>query len=176
MTVPAAPPDARAAVLALAGYVFTIVAANATLAYFGLVSVGFGLMAPAGVLWAGLSLTLRDLVQDRLGRWPVVGAIALGAALSWLFAPSFAAASGVAFLVSELADFGVYTPIRRRSWIWAVALSNTVGLVVDSCLFLWLAFGSLEFLAGLVVGKLWVTVATVAVLAFVRRPAWRYTH
>lgn len=148
----------------LLAYIGCIVAANATLAYIGLVSVGFGLMAPAGVLWAGLALTLRDLVQDRLGRWPVVWAIVAGALLSLLIAPSFAAASGAAFLVGELADFAVYTPVRRRSWIGAIGLSNTVGLLVDSCLFLWLAFGSLEFLAGLVVAKLYVTLATVAVL------------
>jgi hypothetical protein len=52
-----------------------------------------------------------------------------------------------------------------------VALSNTVGLVVDSALFLALAFGSLEFLAGQVVGKLWMTVLAVALLWAVRRRA-----
>jgi len=165
-------------VLALAGYIGCIVAANLTLALVGLVPVGFGLMAPAGVLWAGLALTLRDITQDQLGRWPVVGAVLAGAALSWLISPAFAAASGAAFLVSELADFAVYTPIRQRHWLTAVALSNSVGLLVDSVLFLWLAFGSLEFLAGLVVGKVWITLATVAVLAVVRnrRPAWRFAH
>lgn len=155
--------------IALAGYVACIVGANATLAHFGLVSVGFGLMAPAGVLWAGLALTLRDLTQDALGRWPVVGAIVAGAVISWLFAPSFALASGVAFLVSELCDFAVYSPIRRRSWIAAILLSNTVGLLIDSALFLWLAFGSLEFIYGLAWAKFAVTLITVAVLAVVRR-------
>lgn len=155
--------------IALIAYIFSIVAANATLALVGLVPVGFGLMAPAGVLWAGLSFTLRDWTQDRLGRWPVLGAVVAGAGISWLFAPSFAAASGVAFLVSELCDFAVYTPIRRRHWLTAVAASNTVGLLIDSVLFLSLAFGSLEFLAGLVVGKVWVTLATVAVLWIWRR-------
>ena len=154
--------------IALAGYVLCIVAANATLALVGLIPVGFGLMAPAGVLWAGLALTMRDLVQDRLGRWPVVGAIVAGAALSWLISPSFAAASGVAFLVSELADFAVYTPIKRRHWLLAIGLSNTVGLLVDSWLFLTLAFGDAAFLPGLVLAKVYVTVATVAVLAFIR--------
>ena len=156
----------------LAGYVLSIVAANATLQLVGLVPVGFGLVAPAGVLWAGLALTLRDLVQERLGRSWVLVAIGAGAALSWVVAPSFALASGVAFLLSELADFAVYTPLRRRSWLGAVAASNAVGLVVDSALFLLLAFGSLDFLAGQVVGKLWVTALTVALLAFVRRSAW----
>lgn len=155
--------------IALAGYVFCIVAANATLALVGLIPVGFGLMAPAGVLWAGLSLTMRDLAHDQLGRWGVLAAILAGAGLSWLISPSFALASGTAFLVSELADFAVYAPIRRHRWLTAVALSNTVGLLVDSCLFLWLAFGSLDFLAGLVLAKVYVTVVTVAALWFWRR-------
>jgi hypothetical protein len=150
-------------------YALSIVAANASLALFGLIPVGFGLMAPAGVLWAGLALTMRDLTQDRLGKRAVLFAIVAGAGLSWLISPAFALASGAAFLVSELCDFAVYSPIRRRHWLTAVALSNTVGLLVDSVLFLWFAFGSLEFLAGLVIGKVWVTLATVAVLWLVRR-------
>lgn len=76
-----------------------------------------------------------------------------------------ALASGAAFLVSELADLAVYTPLRARSWAAAVALSNTVGAVVDSALFLWLAFGSLDFLAGQVLGKLWMTALAVALVA-----------
>ena len=36
-------------------------------------------------------------------------------------------------------------------------LSNLVGNVLDSVVFLALAFGSLEFLVGQVVGKTWVT-------------------
>jgi uncharacterized PurR-regulated membrane protein YhhQ (DUF165 family) len=80
-----------------------------------------------------------------------------------------ALASGTAFLASELADMLVYVPLRRRHWLGAVALSNTVGLVVDSALFLWLAFGSLDFLAGQVVGKAEMTVLAVGVLWLVRR-------
>lgn len=153
----------------MVAYVLSIVAANLTLAWVGLIPVGFGMLAPAGVLWAGLSLTLRDLVHDAYGRWWTLWAIGIGAGLSWLVAPSFAVASGLAFLVSELADFAVYAPLRRRHWLTAVALSNTVGLIVDSALFLWLAFGSLDFLAGQVWAKAWVTVATVAVLVVWRR-------
>jgi queuosine precursor transporter len=154
--------------IALVLYVVCIWAANLTLAYVGVIPIGWGLYAPAGVLWAGLALTLRDLVHDRLGAPYTVAAIAAGAALSWLISPSFALASGAAFLVSELSDLAVYAPIRRRNWLAAIALSNTVGLLVDSVLFLWLAFGSLEFLTGLVVAKVYVTLVTVAVLWFWR--------
>jgi uncharacterized PurR-regulated membrane protein YhhQ (DUF165 family) len=58
----------------------------------------------------------------------------------------------------------VYTPLRERNRYGAVLLSNTVGAVVDSALFLALAFGSLDFLPGQVVGKLEVTLLTLAVM------------
>jgi queuosine precursor transporter len=152
------------------GGVATIFAANWAIAAFGVVPVGFGLMAPAGVYFAGLAFTFRDLTQEKLGRRAVVVSILLGAALSALVSPQFALASGAAFLFSELADFGVYTPLRKRFWLWAIIPSNLVGALLDSVIFLALAFGSLEFLLGQVVGKTWVTLLTVPfLLAFRRR-------
>jgi len=153
-----------------AGYVATIVAANWAVHRYGLIPVGFGLVAPAGVWFAGLAFTLRDLTQDLLGKLAVLGVITAGAALSVAASSGrLALASGAAFAVSELADFAVYTPLRRRGWLRAVAASNAVGLVADSALFLWLAFGSLGFLAGQVVGKAWMTLLAVGVLEGVRR-------
>jgi uncharacterized PurR-regulated membrane protein YhhQ (DUF165 family) len=149
----------------LVAYVSTVVAANWAIARFGVVPVGFGLTAPAGVYFAGLAFTLRDLLHEALGRLAVVLAIAAGAAVSlWVAPPQLAAASAIAFGLSELADFGVYEPLRRRRWLGAVSASNVAGLAVDSALFLWLAFGSLTFLPGQVVGKAWMTALAVALL------------
>src|SRR3712207_7873588 len=58
-----------------------------------------------------------------------------------------------AFLVSEAADLAVYTPLQRRGLVLAVALSSVVGLVLDSVVFLLLAFGSLDYLAGQEIGR-----------------------
>lgn len=157
--------------LPLVGYVGTILAANWALRTFGVVPIGFGLAAPAGVFFAGLAFTLRDLVQESRGRGWTVLAILAGAVLSAIVSPQLAIASGLAFLVSELADLAVYTPLRARHWLGAVALSNTVGLVIDSALFLWLAFGSLDFLAGQIVGKAYMTAGAVALLWWWRRQA-----
>lgn len=152
------------------GYVSTVFAANWLIAAYGLVPVGFGLMAPAGVYAAGLAFTFRDMTQETMGRWFTVGAVVLGAALSAFISPQFALASGAAFLLSELADMAVYTPLRERGrWLWAVAVSNTVGLVLDSALFLVLAFGSLDFLAGQVLAKVYMTAAAVGLLWMVKR-------
>jgi uncharacterized PurR-regulated membrane protein YhhQ (DUF165 family) len=155
--------------VAVVGYVSTIFAANWLIEHVGLVGVGFGLMAPAGVFAAGFALTFRDVVQSTLGRPSVVAAILAGTLLSLIVSPTFAAASGVAFLLSELADFAIYTPMERRSWLGAVALSNTAGAVIDSALFLWLAFGSLTFFWGQFVGKTWTTLAVLPLLAVSRR-------
>lgn len=164
---------------AVAAYVGTLFAANWFLAHVGraelpggphTIPVGFGVRAPSGVLWIGVALTLRDVVQATLGRRAVVAAILAGAALSYTVAPAFALASAVAFLVSETFDLLVYTPLAERGrWFAAVGASNTVGAVVDSLLFLALAFGSVALLPGQVLGKLWATLAALLVLPLVRR-------
>lgn len=152
--------------VAAVAYLATIVGANWAVSTFGVVPVGFGLVAPAAVYVAGLAFTLRDLLHDAAGRIAVLVIIALGAVLSLIVAtPALALASGVAFAVSELADLAVYEPLRRRRWLTAVAASNVVGLIVDSLLFLWLAFGSLAFLPGQLVGKAWMTLLAVVALA-----------
>jgi uncharacterized PurR-regulated membrane protein YhhQ (DUF165 family) len=134
-----------------------------------LVPVAPGLMAPSGVLMIGLALVLRDLVQRRLGRSWSLGAIVVGAALSGVVAPpSLVLASTVAFFFSELADFLVYTPLQSRRFVTAVIASSMVGLVVDSVIFLWLAFSSLEFLWGQVVGKAWMVLVSLPFIYWLR--------
>jgi uncharacterized PurR-regulated membrane protein YhhQ (DUF165 family) len=135
-----------------------------------LIPVAPGLMAPSGVTLIGIALVLRDLVQRRLGIGVVSAAIMVGAGLSAIFAPpSLVIASTLAFLLSEIADLGVYTPLARRGLVIAVVASSMVGLVVDSIVFLWLAFGSLEFLAGQVVGKAWMVLLSIPFVAWLRR-------
>jgi uncharacterized PurR-regulated membrane protein YhhQ (DUF165 family) len=135
-----------------------------------LVPVAPGLMAPSGVLMIGLALVLRDLVQRRLGVEFGIAAIVVGALLSALLAPTaLVIASAAAFLLSEFADFAVYTPLARRRLVLAVLASSLVGLVVDSIVFLWLAFGSLDFLGGQIVGKLWMVLLALPFVAYLRR-------
>lgn len=135
-----------------------------------LIPVAPGIVAPSGVLMIGVALVLRDLVQRRLGIGISALAVLAGAALSALLAPpSLVLASGVAFLLSEFADLAVYTPLARRRLVAAVVASSMVGLVVDSILFLWLAFGSLEFLLGQIIGKAWMVLLSIPLIAVLRR-------
>ena len=135
-----------------------------------LIPVAPGVMAPSGVLMIGLALVLRDLVQRRLGLAWGFHAVLIGTAISATFAPpALVVASAAAFLFSELADLAVYTPLQRRGLVLAVAASSVVGLVVDSIFFLWLAFGSLDFLAGQVLGKGWMVLAALPLVHWLRK-------
>lgn len=165
--------------LALVGFLLTIPAANWMIGNVGhcipngpcLVPVGFGLHAPSGVLVIGLALVLRDVVHSLIGvRW-ALAAILAGCVLSFAIAPPMlAVASATAFLLSELADLSVYAPLRERRLYLALILSGIVGAAVDSTAFLLLAFGSLDFLAGQIIGKVWMTLAAAIILWFGRLP------
>jgi len=155
--------------LLITAYLLCIVAANWATEHYGMVSVGFGLTATAGTWFAGLSFSARDGVQRTSGRWWVIAAIVIGAAISWFVAPSFALASGIAFLVSEAVDMAIYTPLYRRRPYAAVITSNTVGATLDAWLFLWIAFGSIRFWEGNVVGKLWTVLPVLALMWLWRR-------
>ena len=98
-----------------------------------------------------------------------LAAIAAGVVISFVVAPpALALASAAAFAISELSDLAVYTPLVRRGFALAVVLSCVAGAAIDSAAFLWLAFGSLQHVAGQVVGK---TYAAVAFLAYRRLSA-----
>jgi queuosine precursor transporter len=58
--------------------------------------------------------------------------------------------------------------LQRRRLVLAVALSSLAGLVVDSFLFLWLAFGSLDHLTGQIVGKAWMVLLALPVVRWLR--------
>jgi queuosine precursor transporter len=134
-----------------------------------LIPVAPGLSAPSGVLMIGLALVVRDLVQRRLGLGWAVAAILAGAALSAFFAPpQLVVASAAAFLLSEFADLAVYTPLQRRRLILAVFASSLAGLVIDSIVFLYLAFGSLDYLWGQIVGKAWMVLAALPVIRWLK--------
>ena len=165
--------------LFLAGFIACVPAANWLIGNLGttcvpdgpcLIPVAPGIMAPSGVVMIGLALVLRDLVQRRLGvNFAVIG-IVIGAAISALIVPpALVIASAAAFLLSEIADLAVFTPLHKRGLIRAVFVSSIVGLVVDSLLFLWLAFGSLEFLPGQILGKAWMVLIALPLVYLVRQ-------
>lgn len=168
----------RIGIIAAVLFVATVWFANWLLTRYGVVPIGFGLEAPAGVFAVGIAFTLRDIVHRTLGRAAVIACILAGCALAYLIEASItipgghvtiAVASAAAFLLSESADLAVYTPLEKRSFTKAVVASNVVGSVVDSAIFLWLAFGSLALIEGQVFGKLLMTALAVPLVYASRR-------
>lgn len=154
-----------------------ILLANWVTTDYGFIPVGFGFYSTAGTIFAGFALASRDAIQDSLGRKVVLLAILVGTAVSFsISAASIAIASAVAFLVSELLNFAVYTPLREKSklgdrrWALAVVSSNLVGAISDTVLFLGIAFGFAAVgpaLPGQLVGKAWATLIYLALGALV---------
>jgi hypothetical protein len=150
-------PRLRIAVISFAVYVGAIVLANWLITRYGLVPVGFGLLAPAGVYAAAVTFPARDVLQRSAGRLLGVAAILVGAAVSYLVSsPVIAVASGTTFLCSETLDFLVYTPLARRYFLAAVIFSSIYAAALDSWLFLRLAGIPISAFLGTFVGKLWV--------------------
>ena len=154
-------------------YVGAILLANVLTAHYGLVPVGFGLVATAGTYAAGLALLARDFVHRYAGVWWVLGGIALGIALSWVFAsPALATASAAAFAIAELADLAVYAATRkRRGFITSAAVSNVVSAPLDTVVFLVIAGFPLtwEVVAGQLLAKLlWATAVPLLIYGIAR--------
>lgn len=163
----------------LAAFTFCIPMANWMIGNVGtfcvpdgpcIIPVAPGLTAPSGVLMIGLALVLRDLVQRNLGVKWAAGAIVGGAILSaFVAAPALVIASAVAFLISEMADLAVYTPLQKKGLVRAVFASSMVGLVIDSAIFLYLAFGNLDFISGQIIGKVWMVLLALPIIHLMRR-------
>ena len=164
----------RIVVLAIA-YVGLAVLAN-WLASKYVWPVGFGLLAPGGVFAIGAVLVVRDWLNQlspklSLALIPVASLISYGVGelAGWSGLQKIALASVAAFVVSEAVEWAVFAPIRKRSLTLGVALSGSVGIALDSYVFLTLAFGSLAFFDGQMVGKAEALAAGVLLTAARRR-------
>lgn len=134
-----------------------------------LVPVFPGIWAPSGVVAAGVPFVLRDLVQERMGPVWAALAIFMGGAISFFLSqPSLAMASIGSFVVAETADLVIFSLLRRRGFVTAVIFSSIGGLVIDSLIFVNLAFGSIDHVEGQIIGKVWALLMVMPVLL-----AWR---
>ena len=112
-----------------------------------LVNYGFikiqPVILPGGVAWPPIALVVgfvfvvRDFAQREVGHYILV-AMVIGAVLSYFMAtPQVAVASALAFVISELVDWAVYSftgkPLSQR-----ILYSSLIGTPVDSLVFLYL--------------------------------------
>jgi queuosine precursor transporter len=175
-------PRVPAGIGLLAVYITSIVLANWLTTRYGLVTLFPGLTATAGTLAVGGVVMTRDFVQDALGRAVILGAIVLGAGLSYgLSSHQIAVASGVTFLIEETLELLVYTPLRRRAgwgtgrWGGVVGTANATGIIADTFLFLYLAGFPVTagVVGGQLLGKAYVTAAVVLAGVVIRRSVLR---
>ena len=126
----------------VAPYLVAVVAANLLLKHFGPTAapyIAFGLI--------GAVLIFRDQFADLVGPQRLAaqtGLIAAGAILTYLLnqdAAAIAKASVIAFAASEAVEGTLYYGIRKRPWLDRAPLSATAGALVDSVLFISIAFG-----------------------------------
>src|SRR5699024_5035333 len=107
----------------IAIYLLSIILANVITARFAPFEIG-PLIIPYGTLFIGLTLVMRDMVQNRFGRlrtYILIGiALILSALSSYLLGDELwvVFASTLSFIISETADTEIYTrfkvPLVRR--------------------------------------------------------------
>lgn len=120
-------------------YIISILVLNLAFSYVPMVDLGFGLFSPMAIL-AGAVFVLRDFAQREVGHWVLAGMVA-GALLSFMLADPFVAyASVAAFVISELADWLLYT-VTKKPFHQRVLISSLLSTPVDTAVFLLLIDG-----------------------------------
>lgn len=158
-----------------------IPAANYTLLHFGtscpthepcIIPVWFlpVIYAPSGVLFAGCAFVLRDVLQRLSGLYTSLVAVITGTFISYLYVePGIALAGCLAYFSSEISDTIIYSFLQKYNLILAIIVSASVGLIIDSLVFLRLAFHSYTFLDGQIIGKLWMVILSIPFIHLLRK-------
>lgn len=79
----------------------------------------------------------------------------------------------VAFLIAETVDLLVFTRLRRRGLVLASVASSVIGLVLDSLIFVQIAFGNPAYIVGQSIGKAWMVLAALPLLIAIQRARGR---
>ena len=116
-------------------YIGLIVLVNWGFSVVPLIEITGGEKWPPMSLLVGFIFVARDFAQREIGH-RVIFAMLIAALLSYVMANPFVAiASLIAFLISEFADWAVYT-FTGRSFSQRVLISSAVGTPLDSIAFL----------------------------------------
>lgn len=116
-------------------YIGLIVAVNYGFTVVPLVDLPGGEKWPPMSLVVGFIFVARDFAQREIGHRVIIAMLLAGALSYFMASPFVAFASLAAFLVSELADWAVYS-FTGRSFSQRVLLSSAVGTPLDSAIFL----------------------------------------
>lgn len=135
-------------------YFSAVVIANLGFTYIPMIPIPGGEMFAPMSLLVGFVFVLRDFAQKEIGH-KILAVMVAGVLASYLLAdPYVAYASAVAFAVSELADWLVYS-ISKKSLKDRILISSTVSTPLDSAVFmLMLGFFSWYGFAVMVASKM----------------------
>lgn len=131
----------------IAIYLLSIILANVITARFAPMELG-PLIIPYGTLFIGLTLVMRDMVQNRFGKFQtymLIGlALLLSALSSYLLGDQLwiVFASALSFIISETADTEIYTRFKLP-FVRRVFYSGVVAGFLDSSLFVIIGIGPL---------------------------------
>ena len=119
---------------ALLAYVASVVLLNFGFSDVPLIPSEVGVFSTMAIL-AGLVFVLLDYAQRQAGHYVLAGMVA-GTLLSYLLASPFVATvSAIAFIVSELADYVLYT-VTKKPFHQRVLISSLVSTPIDTVVFL----------------------------------------
>ena len=120
-------------------YLIVIIIANVVTASFPPISLG-GLLVPWGTIFIGLTFILRDLCQERYGRFKIYVLISIAmlmsGVISFVLGDSLyvVLASCLSFALSETTDTEIYSRLKLPFHL-RVLYSGVVGGFIDSAVF-----------------------------------------
>jgi queuosine precursor transporter len=118
----------------VAAYMLAIVVVNWLFSVLPIVDTPLGAWPPASLI-VGFVLILRDMAQREVGHYVLIAMLVAGVITYVMVDPFIALASVSAFLVSETADWIVYT-VTRRPLRDRILASSAVSSPLDSVVFL----------------------------------------
>lgn len=140
-----------------AAYVLSIVVVNVMFTTLPKLHFEGGAVVPVAAFFVGFVFIIRDFSQREVGHY-VVAFMALGGLLSYIFADrNVALASLIAFMISELIDWVVYS-LSNLDLRGRIIFSSLVAIPIDIIIFLYL----LPFPGALN----WISIILVSVLKF----------
>lgn len=126
--------EATKSVKWVVAYILAIVLVNWLFSLLPRVHTPVGDWPPASLI-VGFVLILRDMAQRQVGHYVVIAMLAAGAITYLMVDPHIAIASVAAFLVSETADWIVFT-VTKRPLHDRILASSAVSSPLDSVVFL----------------------------------------
>lgn len=118
-------------------YVASIVLVNYAFGVLPILPLGEGIVIPSATILVGLIFVIRDFAQREVGHYVILAMLLAGVLSYFLADPTIAIASVTAFLISEFADWAIYS-FTKRSFPQRVLLSSALGTPIDSALFLYM--------------------------------------